>query len=130
MTALVAAPTAKKIKAVRAVAIAAAANHGLDLLSGCCSLGSLDLREASIPFSCLSYAIICDLRRRMSSIRRSSLISITLGLLAVIGARARRDGAGRSPVIVEVEARTCQLRQVNGDVSVSTGNEHVTLRPR
>src|SRR5262249_14991073 len=69
-----AAPTANKIKTVLAVALAAAANHGLDLLSGCCS----------IPFRCLSNAIICDLRKRMSSIRRSSLISITLGLLAVI----------------------------------------------
>jgi hypothetical protein len=38
----VAAPTANKT--VLAVALAAAANHGLDLLSGCCSLGSLDLR--------------------------------------------------------------------------------------
>jgi hypothetical protein len=32
-------------------------------------------------FRCLSNAIICDLRRRISSIRRSSLILITLGLL-------------------------------------------------
>src|SRR6516165_4635999 len=78
-------PTANKIKTVLAVALAAAANHGLDLLSGCCSLGSLGLREASIPFRRLSNAITCDLRRRMSSIRRSSLISITLGLLALIG---------------------------------------------
>src|SRR5262249_38232897 len=67
--------------AILAVALATAANHGLDLLSG----GSLGLREASIPFSCLSNAIICDLRKRTSSIRRSSLISITLGLLTVIG---------------------------------------------
>src|SRR5262245_5806884 len=29
---------------------------------------------------------MCDLRKRMSSIRRSSLISITLGMLTVIGA--------------------------------------------
>ena|SRR6516225_12005453 len=35
----VAAPTANKIKTVLTVALAAAANHGLDLLSGCCSLG-------------------------------------------------------------------------------------------
>jgi hypothetical protein len=109
MAALVAAPTAKKIKTVLAIAIAAAANHGLDLLSGCCPLGSLDLREASIPFSCLSYAIICDLRRRMSSIRRSSLISITVGLLAVIGVSR---WCGQVRVIVEVEARTCPLRQL------------------
>jgi hypothetical protein len=76
------------------------------------------LRQASIPFRVLSNAIICDLKRRMSSIRRSSLISITLGLLTVIGGylsfasleeaagqclecplepciRARRYGAGR-----------------------------------
>ena len=70
-------------RTVLAVALAAAASHGLDLLSGCCPLGSLGLREASIPFRCISNAIICDLRRRMSSIRRSSLISITLGLLTV-----------------------------------------------
>jgi hypothetical protein len=38
----------------------------------------------AIPFRRLSNAIICDLRRRMSSIRRSNLISITLGLLTVI----------------------------------------------
>src|SRR5262249_34411729 len=77
--------------------------------------------ERSIPFRCLSNAIICDLRKRTSSIRRSSLISITLGLLTVIGGylsfasleeaagqclecplepciRARRYGAGR-PVL-------------------------------
>src|SRR5262245_23964239 len=82
-TAPVAAPTANKT--VLVVALARAANHGLDLLSGSCSLGALGLREASIPFKRLSNAIICDLRRRMSSIRRSSLISITLGLLTVIG---------------------------------------------
>src|SRR5260370_18249701 len=104
MTPLVAPPTANKIETLLSVALAAAANHGLDLLSGCCSLGSLCLRQASIPFSCLSNAIICDLKRRMSSIRRSSLISITLGLLTVIGAVhlrlafARRYGAGR-PVL-------------------------------
>src|SRR5262249_52349787 len=100
---------------------AAPANHGLDLLSGCCSLGPLGCRQASIPLRCLSNAIICDLKRRMSSIRRSSLISITFGLLTVIGGylsfasleetagqclecplepciRARRYGAGR-PVL-------------------------------
>src|SRR5262249_10806811 len=59
----VAPPTANKIKPVLAVALAAATNHGLDLLSGCCSLGSVGLREASIPFRCLSNAIICDLRK-------------------------------------------------------------------
>src|SRR6516165_5916819 len=97
-------PTANKIKTVLAVALAAAANHGLDLLSGCRSLGSLGLREASILFSCLSNAIICDLRRRMSSIRRSSLISITFGLRTVIGAhlrslplRRRQDTMPRMP---------------------------------
>src|SRR5262249_28430892 len=44
-------------------------------------------------------AIICDLRSRMSSIRRSSLISITLGLLSVIGAsfvRFLEKAAGQS----------------------------------
>src|SRR5262249_28104207 len=91
----VAAPTANKIKTVLAVALAAAANHGLDLLSDRCSLGSLGLREASIPFRCLSNAIICDLRRRMSSIRRSSLISITLWLLTVIGAIFRSPSLRR-----------------------------------
>src|SRR6185437_16089350 len=83
--------------AVLAVARAAAANHG-----SFCSLGSLGLRQASIPFRCLSNAIICDLRRRMSSIRRSSLISITLGLLTVIGATfrslpLRQDSASLQP---------------------------------
>src|SRR5436190_10660524 len=95
--------------------------RNLDLVSSCCSLGSLDLRQASIPFSCLSNAIICDLRRRMSSIRRSSLISITLGLLTVIGAvfrslmrrqdsaslEPRRAGAGRPG-----RQRTCPRRQL------------------
>src|SRR2546430_17344407 len=85
MTHLVVTPTANKIETDLAFALAAAANHGLDLLSGCCSLGSLGLRQASIPFRCLSNAIICDLKKRMSSIRRSSLLSITLGLLTVIG---------------------------------------------
>src|SRR5256886_17690781 len=103
MTHLVVTPTANKIETDLAFALAAAANHGLDLLSGCCSLGSLGLRQASIPFRCLSNAIICDLRRRMSSIRRSSLISITLGLLTVIGAifrslplRRRQDNASNA----------------------------------
>src|SRR5262245_64300330 len=56
-----------------------------------------------MPFRRLSNAIICDLRRRMSSIRRSSLISITLGLLTVIGAifrslplRRRQDNASNA----------------------------------
>jgi hypothetical protein len=57
------APTANKIETVLAVAPAAAANHGLDLLSGRCSLGSLGLRQASIPFRRLSNAIICDLKK-------------------------------------------------------------------
>src|SRR5262249_29723677 len=38
---------------------------------------------------CLSNANICDVRRGMASIRGSSLISITLGLLTVIGACLR-----------------------------------------
>jgi hypothetical protein len=42
-----------------------------DLLSGCCSLGSLGLRQVSIPFRCLSNAIICDLKRRTSSSPRA-----------------------------------------------------------
>jgi hypothetical protein len=97
----------------------------------------------------VSNAIICDLKRRMSSIRRSSLISITLGLLTVIGGylwfasleeaagqclecplepciRARRYGRGQARIIVEVEARACPLRQLQkthggcGGASVST----------
>ena len=56
--------------------------------------------EASIPFRCLSNAIICDLKKRVSSIRRSSLLSITLGLLlTVIGAsfvRFLEKAAGQS----------------------------------
>jgi hypothetical protein len=84
----------------------------------------------------------------MSSIRRSSLISITLGLPTVISGylsfasleeaagqclecplepciRAGRYGAGR-PVMVEVDARACPLRQLQkthggcGGASVST----------
>src|SRR5215475_14132186 len=116
------APAAAPIanNAVLAVALAAAASHGVNLLSGCCSLGSLGLRYASIARRRVSSAIVCDFRKRISSIRRSSLISITLGLLTVIGAifrslpleeagqclecplepciRARRYGAGR-PVL-------------------------------
>src|SRR5215472_13207467 len=125
MAAPVAAPTANKIKTVLAVALAAAANHGLDLLSGCCSPG---LRQASIPFRCLSNAIICDLRRRMSSIRRSSLISITLGLLTVIGASfgslllsRRQDNGSNAHLSLAFayvglaragKARACPLRQL------------------
>ena len=63
-TAPVDAPTANKT--VLVVALARAANHGLDLLSGSCSLGALGSREASIPFKRLSNAIICDLRRRQA----------------------------------------------------------------
>jgi hypothetical protein len=73
-----AAPTAAPTpnKPVLAVALAAAANHGVDLLSGCCSLGSLGLRYASIPRRRISNAIVRDFRKRISSIRRSSLSSI------------------------------------------------------
>src|SRR5262249_12082283 len=106
----------------------------LDLLSGCCSLHSLGLREASIPFSCLSNAIICDLKRRMSSIRRSSLISITLGLLAVIGAifrslmrrqdsaslETRRVGWVRAGLVVGGPARFGSYRNWPIDESVVT----------
>src|SRR5262249_40215582 len=66
-------------KAVLAVALAAAANHGVGLLSGCRSLG---LRYASIPRRRVSNAIVVDLRERISSIRRSSLSSTTLSLIS------------------------------------------------
>src|SRR5262245_43696184 len=55
---------------------AAAANHGVNLLSRCCSRGSLGLRYASIPRRRISNAIVCDFRKRISSIRRSSLSSV------------------------------------------------------
>jgi hypothetical protein len=48
-TAPVAAPTANKT--VLVVAIVTAANHGLDLLSVCCSLGLLGFRSLSGPLS-------------------------------------------------------------------------------
>ena len=69
----------------------------------------------------------------MSSIRRSSLISITLGLLTVMGAsfrslrlRRRQDTSrtwvwrGQARIIVEVEARACPLRQLLRGASAST----------
>jgi hypothetical protein len=37
----------------------------VDLLSGCCSLGSLGLRYASIPRIRVSNAIVCDFRKRI-----------------------------------------------------------------
>jgi hypothetical protein len=43
----VAAPTAKKIKTVLAIAIAAAAKHGLDLLLGCFSLARTAISSQS-----------------------------------------------------------------------------------
>src|SRR5262245_12189379 len=69
------APAAAPIanNAALAVALAAAASHGVNLLSGCCSLGSLGLRYASIARRRVSNAIVRDFRRRISSIRRSSL---------------------------------------------------------
>ena len=77
----------------------------------------------------------------MSSIRRSSLISITLGLLTVIGGylsfafleeaagqflecqlepciRARRYGAGRPRILLWSRARP--LRQLQDDASIAT----------
>jgi hypothetical protein len=62
----------------------AAANHGVDLLSGCRSLG---LRYTLILRRRVSNAIVCDFKKRMSSIRRSSLSSTTLlGMFTVIDA--------------------------------------------
>jgi len=64
--------------------VTAAANHGVDLLSGCRSLG---LRYTLIPRRRVSNAIVCDFKKRMSSIRRSSLSSTTLlGMFTVIDA--------------------------------------------
>jgi hypothetical protein len=74
----IAAPTANK--AVLAVALAAAANNGVDLLSGCRSLG---LRCASILRKRVSNAIVCDFKKRISSIRRSSLSSTTLSSISI-----------------------------------------------
>src|SRR5262249_6730226 len=68
--------------AVLAVALAAAASHGVNLLSGCCSLGSLGLRYASIARRRVSNAIVCDFRKRISSMRRSSFSSIILSLIS------------------------------------------------
>src|SRR5262245_55229038 len=81
------APAAAPIanNAVLAVALAAAASHGVNLLSGCCSLGSLGLRYASIARRRVSNAIVCDFRKRISSIRRSSLISTILISLTLLG---------------------------------------------
>jgi hypothetical protein len=72
-------PTANK--AVLAVVLAAAANNGVDLLSGCRSLG---LRCASIPRRRVSNAIVCDFKKRISSIRRSSLSSTTLSSISIV----------------------------------------------
>src|SRR5215831_9161619 len=101
--------------------------------------------------------IICDLRKRTSSIRRSSLISITLGLLTVIGGylsfasleeaagqclecplelciRARRYGAGR-PVLslrrwgLPASAAT-ELMGVWGVLPYLPPEQHAALWPR
>src|SRR5262249_6433423 len=77
-------PTAAPIanNAVLAVALAAAASHGVNLLSGCCSLGSLGLRYASIARRRVSNAIVRDFRKRISSITRSSLCSTISSLVS------------------------------------------------
>src|SRR5262245_14502699 len=80
------APAAAPIanNAVLAVALAAAASHGVNLLSGCCSLGSLGLRYASIAPRRVSNAIVRDFRKRISSIRRSSLSSTISSLVSLM----------------------------------------------
>src|SRR5262245_9027635 len=109
------APAAAPIanNAVLAVALAAAASHGVNLLSGCCSLGSLGLRYASIARRRVSNAIVRDFRKRISSIRRSSLsctvsslVSLTLlGMFTVIMLPYRSFSFDGSTL----KARTCLI---------------------
>jgi hypothetical protein len=83
-----------------------------------------------MPFSCLSNAITCDLRRRTSSIRWSSLVSITSGLLTVIDARTS-IWCGQVPLGVTKDG-ACPLRRLPesaNDHSVTTAQGSVCHAP-